>query len=38
MTFVLFEFDDFPMMRRLVLGIRWRAEQLARQHMAAMSP
>jgi hypothetical protein len=29
LTLVLFEFGDFPMMRRLLLGIRQRAERLA---------
>ena len=37
-TVVLLEFGDFPMMRRLLLGIRRRAERLASQHGAAMSP
>jgi hypothetical protein len=36
LTLVLFEFGDFPMMRKLLLGIRRRAEQLAAQHMAKM--
>jgi hypothetical protein len=29
LTLILFEFGDFPMMRRLLLGIRRRAERLA---------
>ena len=37
LTLVLFEFGDFPMMRRLLLGIRWRAERLAGQPTAAVS-
>jgi hypothetical protein len=36
-TLILFEFGDFPMMRRLLLGIRQRAERLAGQRTAAVS-
>jgi hypothetical protein len=41
LTLVLFEFGDFPMMRTLLPGVRWRAERLAsqhHQHTAAMAP
>jgi hypothetical protein len=38
LTVVLFEFGDFPMMRKLLLGIRRRAEQHTTQRAAAMSP
>jgi hypothetical protein len=34
LTVILFEFGDFPMMRKLLLGIRRRAEQFAAQHTA----
>jgi hypothetical protein len=34
----LFEFGDFPMMRKLLLGIRRRAERLAGQAPAAPRP
>lgn len=37
-TVVLFEFDDFPMMRKLLLGIRRRAERLAAQPPATLRP
>ena len=37
LTMVLFEFGDFPMMRKLLLGIRRRAEQRT-IHDAAMAP
>ena len=37
LTLILFEFSDFPMMRRLLLGIRQRAERLAGQRTAAAS-
>jgi hypothetical protein len=36
LTMVLFEFGDFPMMRKLLLGIRRRAEQHTTQNAAAM--
>jgi hypothetical protein len=35
---VLFEFGDFPMMRKLLLGIRGRAERLAAQRPATLRP
>jgi hypothetical protein len=37
-TVVLFEFGDFPMMRKLLLGIRRRAEQRTTHRAAAASP
>jgi hypothetical protein len=37
LTLVLFEFGDFPMMRRLLLGIRQRAERLGAQRVPAGS-
>jgi len=37
LTVVLFEFGDFPMMRKLLLGIRRRAERLAGQRTATVS-
>jgi hypothetical protein len=36
LTLVLFELGDFPMMRKLLVGIRRRADQLAAQHMTKM--
>jgi hypothetical protein len=36
LTLVLFEFGDFPMMRRLLVGIRQRAERLNAEHLAAV--
>jgi hypothetical protein len=38
LTVVLFEFGDFPMMRKLLLGIRRRAERLAAQPPAMPRP
>jgi hypothetical protein len=38
LTVVLFEFGDFPMMRKLLLGIRRRAEQGTTDTAAATSP
>jgi hypothetical protein len=38
LTVVLFEFGDFPMMRKLLLGIRRRAEQRATQPPAVVRP
>jgi hypothetical protein len=38
LTVVLFEFGDFPMMRKLLLGIRGRAERLAAQPPATLRP
>jgi hypothetical protein len=38
LTVVLFEFGDFPMMRKLLLGIRGRAEALAAQPLATPRP
>jgi hypothetical protein len=38
LTVVLFEFGDFPMMRKLLLGIRRRAEQWTTETAAATSP
>lgn len=35
LTLILFEFGDFPMMRRLLLGIRQRAERLTAEHVVA---
>jgi hypothetical protein len=35
---VLFEFGDFPMMRKLLLGIRRRTEQQTTDTAVAMSP
>jgi hypothetical protein len=35
LTLILFEFGDFPMMRKLLLGIRQRAERLNPEHLAA---
>jgi hypothetical protein len=37
LTLILFEFGDFPMMRKLLLGIRRRAERLAGQRTATVS-
>jgi hypothetical protein len=37
LTLVLFEFGDFPMMRKLLLGIRRRAEQGTTETVAAKS-
>jgi hypothetical protein len=37
LTLILFEFGDFPMMRKLLLGIRQRAERLNGAHVAAVS-
>ena len=36
LTLILFEFGDFPMMRKLLLGIRRRAERLAAQRTATV--
>ena len=38
LTVVLFEFGDFPMMRKLLLGIRRRTEQQTTDTAVAMSP
>ena len=38
LTVVLFEFGDFPMMRKLLLGIRRRAEQRTTHRAAGASP
>jgi hypothetical protein len=38
LTAVLFEFGDFPMMRKLLLGIRRRAEQRTTETAAVTSP
>jgi hypothetical protein len=38
LTMVLFEFGDFPMMRKLLLGIRRRAEQHTIHRAATASP
>jgi hypothetical protein len=38
LTVVLFEFGDFPMMRKLLLGIQRRAERLAAQPPATLLP
>jgi hypothetical protein len=38
LTVILFEFDDFPMMRQLLLGIRRRAERLVAQAPATLRP
>jgi hypothetical protein len=38
LTVVLFEFGDFPMMRKLLLGIRRRAERLAAHPPATLRP
>jgi hypothetical protein len=38
LTLVLFEFGDFPMMRKLLLGIRRRAERLAAQPPVTLRP
>jgi hypothetical protein len=38
LTVVLFEFGDFPMMRKLLLGIRRRAERLAAQPPVTLRP
>jgi hypothetical protein len=35
LTLILFEFGDFPMMRRLLVGIRQRAERLNAERVAA---
>jgi hypothetical protein len=37
LTLILFEVGDFPMMRRLLLGVRRRAERLAGQPTVAVS-
>ena len=36
LTLILFEFGDFPMMRRLLVGIRQRAERLNAERVAAV--
>jgi hypothetical protein len=35
LTLILFEFGDFPMMRKLLVGISQRAERLNAEHVAA---
>lgn len=37
LTLILFEVGDFPMMRKLVLGVKRRAEQLAAQQRTAVA-
>ena len=36
LTLILFELGDFPMMRKLLVGIRWRAERLAAERVATV--
>jgi hypothetical protein len=38
LTLILFEFGDFPMMRKLLLGVKRRAERLAASEPAPMYP
>jgi hypothetical protein len=38
LTLILFEFGDFPMMRKLLLGVRRRAERLAASEPAPLHP
>ena len=38
LTLILFEFGDFPMMRKLLLGVKRRAERLAASEPAPLQP
>jgi hypothetical protein len=37
-TLILFEFGDFPMMRKLFLNVKRRAERLAMENAAGVHP